>query len=160
MTLAETLPGRLSEWRPAGDGRHQLSEEAGGWSAHLTADAADTLGCKAWEFVLVRAGDPPAGLTLRGWADAVADRVTGLMEPLKVYEVDEARQEALLRSTAPAKKGEAVLYYEVKLSGLTRAELRRYRTEAGGEAGAGGVHADARGAGEAGRGRDGVSVVL
>jgi hypothetical protein len=127
MTPAETLLGRLSEWRPTGEGRHSLSEDLGGWTAGLTADAADTLGCRAWEFTLARAGDAPAGLTLRGWADAVAGRATGLMEPLKVYEVDESRQEALLRSTAPAKKGEAVLYYEVKLSGLNRAELRRYQ---------------------------------
>jgi len=127
MTPAETLLPKLSEWRPKGDGRHSLTEDIGGWSAHLSADAADTLGCRTWEFTLTRAGDPSAGRTLRGWAESVASRATGLMEPLKVHEIDEPRQEALLRSTAPAKKGDAVLYYELKLSGLGRAELRRYQ---------------------------------
>jgi hypothetical protein len=129
MTLADNLLPKLSDWRPAGSGRHSWTESFAdaGWAAHLEADHTDTLGCRAWEFTLTRAGDAPAGLTLRGWADSIASRATGLMEPLKVLEIDEERQEAQLRSTAPAKKGEDVLYYELKLSGLTQATLRRYQ---------------------------------
>ena len=41
------------------------------------------------------------------------------MEPLKVYEVDEARNEAMLRSDEPTAQGEALAYYEVRLHGLT-----------------------------------------
>ena len=41
--------------------------------------------------------------------------------------MDEPRQEAILRSTAPAAKGDAVLYYELKLAGLNEANLRRYQ---------------------------------
>jgi len=48
------------------------------------------------------------------------------MEPLKVHEVDGHRDEAVLRSVAPAKKGEALAYYEVHLQNLTTAVLRRY----------------------------------
>lgn len=130
MTPAEILLPKLSEWRPAGSGRHSWSEAlpGTGWAVHLTAEQSDSLGCRAWEYTLTRNGDAPADLTLRKWADAIAARATGLMEPLKVLEVDEIRQEALLRSTTPAKKGEAsVLYYELKLAGLNQADLRRYQ---------------------------------
>jgi hypothetical protein len=89
-----------------------------------------------WELTLARTGNTPDGLTLRAWAEGVAKRATGLLEPLKLLEVDDARGEALLRSDSPAKKGEQVAYYEVKLFGTDRASVRRYvasRTESGRE---------------------------
>ncbi len=138
MTLPESLLPKLSEWRPAGTGRHALSVTApeAGWTVHLTADKADTLSCLVWELTLARTGEPPTGLTLKAWAEGVAVRATGLLEPLKLLEVDDVRGEALLRSAAPAKKGERVAYYEVRLNGLDRAEVRRFaatRTESGRE---------------------------
>ena len=138
MTLTESLLPKLSEWHPAGDGRHSLAEAFpdAGWTVQLTADKTDTLSCLVWELALARTGAAPAGFTLRAWAEGAARRVAGLLEPLKVLEVDEARGEALLRSTAPAKKGERVTYYEVRLHGLDRADVRRFsatRTESGRE---------------------------
>jgi hypothetical protein len=138
MTLTESLLPRLSDWRPAGDGRHSWSAAfpAEGWAVRLTADRADTLSCLAWELTLARTGEPPAGLTLKAWAGAVADRVSGLMEPLKLLEVDDLRGEAVLRSDEPAKKGDRVMYYEVRLTGLAQAVVRRFaasRTESGRE---------------------------
>ena len=128
MTLAESLLPKLSDWAPAGNGRHSWAAAfpPHGWTVGLTADKADTLSCLAWELTLSRTAAPPAGLTLRAWAAGIANRVTGLMEPLKVYEVDDTRNEAVLRSEAPAKKGDAVAYYEVRLNGLTTAVVRRY----------------------------------
>lgn len=134
MTLAETLQPRLSDWRPAGDGRHTLDAALPdhGWAAHVSADRADTLGCLVWEFALTRTADAPDGLTLRAWADRTAAKASGLLESLKVLEVDADRQEAILRSTAPAAKGDAVLYYELKLAGLSGATLRRYTASVAG----------------------------
>jgi hypothetical protein len=128
MTLAENLLPRLSDWRPALGGRHSWSEAFpdAGWTVTLAADKVDSLSCLVWELSLTRTAEPPAGLTLRGWATAVADRVSGLMEPLSVYEVDDSRHEAVLRSDAPAKKGEALAYYEVRLHGLGKAVVRRF----------------------------------
>lgn len=136
MTLTESLLPKLSEWRPAGDGRHSLAAAIPevGWTANLTADKADSLSCLVWELTLARTGDAPNGLTLKTWAEGVARRVTGLLEPLRVLEVDGACGEAVLRSDSPAKKGERLAYYEVKLHGTDRAVVRRYaasRTEAG-----------------------------
>jgi hypothetical protein len=102
----------------------------------LSADKADTLSCLVWELSLIRSGDAPEGLTLRAWAEGVAKRATGLLEPLKLLEVDDARGEALLRSDSPAKKGECVAYYEVRLFGTGRAAVHRFtanRTESGRE---------------------------
>jgi hypothetical protein len=128
MTLAESLLPRLSEWRPAGAGRHSWAAAFpdAGWSVCLAADKADTLSCLAWELSLTRTAEPPAGLTLAAWATGIAGRTTGLLEPLAVHEVDEHAGEALLRSATPAKKGEWVSYYEVRLGGLTTAVVRRY----------------------------------
>jgi hypothetical protein len=138
MTLTESLLPRLSEWKPAGAGRHSLGAALpeAGWSVQLTADKADSLSCLAWELSMVRTGGAPEGLTLRAWAEAVAKRATGLLEPLRLLEVDDARGEAVLRSESPAKKGERLAYYEVRLSGLDRATVRRFtasRAESGRE---------------------------
>jgi hypothetical protein len=128
MTLAEHLLPKLSEWRPAGAGRHSWAESvpAAGWDVALAADKADSLSCLVWELTLTRTGEPPAGLTLKDWAAGVADRVGGLMEPLAVYEVDATRAEAVLRSAAPSTRGGKLGYYEVHLHGLTRAVVRRF----------------------------------
>src|SRR5215212_2022146 len=126
MTLAETLQPKLSEWRPAGDGRHSWAEAfpVHGWAVRLAADKADSVGCLVWELALTRTAEPPAGLTLAGWAAGIAERAGGLMEDLKVVEVDTTRDEALLRSDEPSARGDDRLYYEVLLNGLTRATVR------------------------------------
>lgn len=132
MTLAEILLPKLSEWRPAGAGRHSWSEVAPetGWTTHVAADKVDSLSSLVWELTLTRTADAPEGLTLQGWAAGIADRVAGLMEPLSLYEVDTTRQEAVLRSESPSRKGEKLAYYEVRLHGLTRAVVRRFNATA------------------------------
>jgi hypothetical protein len=128
MTLPELLLARLSNWRPSGAGRQVWSESfpTSGWTVQLVADRADTLSCLVWELTLTRTAEPPAGLTLKTWAVAIAERVTGLLEPLKLHEVDDSRAQAILRSEAPAQKGDALAYYEVQLQGLNTAVVRRF----------------------------------
>jgi hypothetical protein len=128
MTLAENLLPKLGEWRPSGDGRHSWagSFPAAGWTVRLQADKVDTISCLVWELTLERTTAAPAGLTLKSWATQVADRVTGLLEPLKLLEVDETRKLAVLRSESPASKGDDLAYYEIQLTDLTNAVVRRY----------------------------------
>jgi hypothetical protein len=133
MNLNETVLQKLAEWRPAA-GRQTLNlpDAGSGWAVALTVDRHDELGSLVWELTLRRnsvAAASAAGLA--DWAQAAADRVTGLLEPLKVVEVDVQRQEALLRSDEPAHRGEKLLYYEVLLSGAIQAAVRRYQAAQG-----------------------------
>jgi hypothetical protein len=127
MILDETVLQKLAEWEPPA-GRQTLHlTTASGWSLALTADRHDQLGSLAWELALRRQGPAPAGKGVADWARCVAERVTGLLEPLKVVEVDAERNEALLRSQDPAQRGEKLFYYEVLLKGTSTAAVRRYQ---------------------------------
>ena len=126
MTLAEKLLPKLSEWLPAGNGRHSWSTEEAGWAIGLAADKADSLSCLVWELTLTRATAAPAKLTLKSWAEGIAARVEGLREDVKVYEIDAESNVAVLRSEQPHAKGDALAYYEVKLHGTSNAVVRRF----------------------------------
>jgi hypothetical protein len=130
MTLEAKLLARLAEWRP-GPGRQTLNvpDESSGWAAALTADRCDELGCLVWEMTLRRAAPLAGGdaAALRAWGDRIAARARGLLESLKVVEVDAERDEAILRSDSPAAKGDDRFYYEVHLKGAGVAAVRRYR---------------------------------
>ena len=54
-------------------------------------------------------------------------RATGLLEPLRLLEVDEQNKIALLRSDKPGQRGDAVLYYEVRLTGDGAATVQRFQ---------------------------------
>jgi len=127
MTLDAKLLQKLSDWKPAGNGRHVLAipDDGCGWSATLTADRTDELSCLTWELALRRSAGPVPDL--RAWAEGVAGRLTGLLEPLRVVEVDPVRAEAQLRSQQPTQRGERLFYYEVLLTGSGDAHLRRYQ---------------------------------
>jgi len=126
MNLAEKLLPRLSEWQPTGAGRHSWSTDVEGWNLHLAVDRADSMSCLIWELTLSRTADAPAGLTLKAWAEGIVERVGGLMEDLKVYEIDPVADEAVLRSDSPSRRGAALAYYEVQLHGVRRAVVRRF----------------------------------
>lgn len=126
MTLTENLLPKLSDWRPAGAGRHSWTHAANGWAIQLLADKADSLSCLVWELTLTRTDAAPVGLAPKDWAAAVAARATGLMEPLTVHEIDTGRNEAVLRSTGPTARGDALAYYEVRLHGVEKAVVRRF----------------------------------
>ena len=130
MTLNETLLRKLSEWRPAGSGRHILAttHEASGWNASVSSERCDSMGCLVWEFAVNRKS-AATGSTLSGWAERAAQRVTSLADPLKVVEIDEGRGEAILRSEQPSQRGDRVLYYELHLRGTTSATVHRYQAK-------------------------------
>lgn len=136
MTLDETLLPRLADWRPAGPGPHAFGSALTppGWTLSLTAAQAESLGCLVTELVVRRAHAPAAdAAALTQWAVRCAERITGLLEPLKVIEVDATRSEALLRSETPVVRGEHLLYYELLLQGTQTGTLRRFRaSKAGG----------------------------
>jgi hypothetical protein len=128
MTLENKLLQNLAKWRfPLGD-RRTLTATEGGWAVTVHADSADTVGCHVWEVALARA-NPAAGVDLKARAAAVADSVTGLLEPLKLLEIDAPKGTALLRSEAPKQAGDNLFYYEVRLGADGSADARRYEAE-------------------------------
>ena len=129
MNLAETVLQKVANWRPAGDKRHALliPDGGSGWAVELQADRCDELGCRVWEVTLRRTRKTEIKtVALQDWADRAAKRVTGLLEGLRVVEVDPGRNEALLRSSTPARRDEMVSYFEILLGGTKSATLRRF----------------------------------
>lgn len=127
MTLDATLLQKLNNWKPTSAGRQALAvnDDGTGWSVVLTADRADEMSCLVWDMTIRRTAG--AVSDLGAWAKAAAAQVTGLLEPLRVVEVDAPRSEAQLRSQQPSQRGENRFYYEVLLTGGGQATLRRYQ---------------------------------
>jgi hypothetical protein len=138
MTLAETLLPKLVDWRAPGEGRHILAvpDAGSGWAVALTIDRQESMGCQVWDLTVRRSATAASnsGAELQAWADQIARRATGLLETLKVVEVDVERNEALLRSDEPARRGDVVSYYEVLLRGTAEAIARRYQAPSPGQA--------------------------
>ena len=129
MNLAETLLEKLGDWPPSEEGRPNavfpLPEY--GWTIHLIAERVDTIGCVLTQIDAVRDNPlPNDAAAIEAHARAVAGRVTGLLESLRLVEVDRTRHIALLRSDAPKTKGDDVRFYEVCFDGLNRATVQRF----------------------------------
>jgi hypothetical protein len=127
MTLAKNLRKALTDPATAGEGT--VSAAAGPWQATAAAPHRDTIGAEVTEITVERK-DPGPG-NVHGWADNFAGKARGLLEPLKVLEVDKTRDEAVIRSNPPSKDGSQVDYYEVKMQGTKKASVKRYRNDAG-----------------------------
>lgn len=126
MTLEKTLRQQLNK---TDSGSFPVA--LGDWTIGLVTDKRDSLSCALKELTLDRATPIPEQLDT--WARRVAQTVTGLMEPLRVIEVDQPLGKALLRSEAPARQDGRAVYYELLLerTGRTRATLHRYAGENG-----------------------------
>lgn len=126
MTLEETLLRKLADWR-VHNSRQTLSAEYADWRVDVTADAVDTVGARLWEVALYRTSAQANPATLAAQAERIVSRITGLMEPLRLIEIDEPRGVAQLRSTSPAAKGDTLFYYEVTRQAGGQTTLRRYQ---------------------------------
>ncbi len=72
----------------------------------------------AFDDLTFAASDPDPLLSssdLRAWGDRLSARLTYLMEPLVVLEVDDQAGSAALRSQTPTTRGEVRSFYEVRL---------------------------------------------
>jgi hypothetical protein len=124
MSLENIVLRKLAETTASSERHHVLVTE-GPWTVTVTADRRDDLSSRVWVVDLERR-EPMTGNVV-AWADRVAKKVSGLMESLKIVEVDAAKHEALLRSSKPTQKGEDLFYYEVRLRGTSRASVRRFQ---------------------------------
>ena len=116
----------LANWRPKTE-RETLEIAGDGWNAAITADCVDVVGSRLWELSLRRTAEAPV-VDLQTRAEQICDRVTGLLEPLSVVEVDAPHHTALLRSQQSGQIGDERFYYELLLNGDGCSVLRRYQT--------------------------------
>src|SRR6266404_7045397 len=120
MTLENMLRKKLAEPPVAGSAGTVLPYD--GWNVALRPDAQDALSCSLWDVTLERNGDGVrADADPQAWAEQICRKVTGLLEPLKLVEVDAGKQIALLRSAEATPHDAGLDYHEVELHGTNRA---------------------------------------
>jgi hypothetical protein len=129
MTLENILRKKLAEYSydledPSGGSRNTIAHE--GWKVVFRPETRGAVGCALLDVTLDRTSGPAGGDT-RAWAERVCRKVTGLLEPLKVVEIDAGNQIALLRSAEPTPSDSGLDYHEVELHGTAHAVARRYR---------------------------------
>jgi hypothetical protein len=106
-----------------------IPDEGSGWSTAVTSDRRDRIGCVIWDITAqsTAAARSPDARALEAWARIVAARVSSLLEPLAVVEIDPLKNQALLRSATPARHGDDLFYHEVILTGTSQASVRRFQ---------------------------------
>lgn len=127
MIRAEQVLEKLSEAdaMPAGRQTFVFTDGGSGVGVKIEFERLEALAAQIWEVETVPGQPPKAALTDR--AKAIAGRVTGLLEPLKLLEADLAAGRALLRSATPAAQDADRRYYEALIESGGRAVLRRYQ---------------------------------
>ena len=104
-----------------------VTVEEGAHRLTLNLTAIDTVGLAfdSMEFAATDRTDWTPE-SLRSWGDRLAGRVTYLMEPFRVLEVDAEGGEVCLRSQSPTSRDQKRSYYEIRLGkgGTLRLERR------------------------------------
>jgi hypothetical protein len=94
-------------------------------TVHLTA--LDTVGLAFTTLEFANTSRPEwDSKALQDWGERLANRVTYLMEPLKVIEVDAEGGEVQLRSQGPTSRAQQRGYYEVRLFKQGTLRMERY----------------------------------
>jgi len=126
MTLENILRQQLNNPEPGG-----FHVQADGWNITVAAEKKDSLSCALNALTLEKVS--PLTEDVRAWATRIADRATGLMEPLRLIEADAKQGKAILRSDAPAHRDGKALYYELELRQTDRksATLQRFAGQIG-----------------------------
>lgn len=123
MTLAKTLRQNLNDPNQGIDS--PVTASAGDWTANAHAPHRDKVGAEFDELTVQRSAPGPG--SVKSWADRFSGSNTGLLEPLKVQEVDAVQDDALIRSSPPHRTDAGVDYYEVRMHGTEKASVKRYR---------------------------------
>jgi len=124
--ILKRLRQKLAETPPSNE-RHglQVDDADSGAAVNLTIVKRDALSSLAWEVCVRRTA--PAHRDMRTWGENIAERVTSLLAPLRLIEVDTQRNQALLRSVVGARHQDDPTYFEVILDGTTTATVRRFQ---------------------------------
>ncbi len=126
MTLSRKIVDAVESPSGGADLPHSVEVEAGPMRLGLHLTAAGPVGIAFDGLDFAATSRPELGAdALRAWGDRLSGRLTYLMEPLVVIEVDAEAGEAELRSRAPTPRGDLRSYYEVRLRREGTLHLRR-----------------------------------
>jgi hypothetical protein len=127
MSLSKKIAAALDENTKAYNFPCSVTVEEGPsrLTLHLTGLDAVGVALTNLEFASSEQSEWSSG-ALKGWGDRLASRVTYLMEPLKVVEVDGAGHEVQMRSQRPTPRDEQRSYYEITLFGQGALQMQRY----------------------------------
>jgi len=116
MSLSRKIAAALDENTQVHAPPCEVAIEEGPHRLALNLTALDSVGVAfdSLEFAISSRAEwsPDA---LRAWGERLAGRVTYLMEPLKVLEVDAAGGGGPIRSQSPTARGEQRSFYEVRI---------------------------------------------
>ena len=127
MSLSKKIAAVLDENTKVHDPPCTVTVEDGPNRLTLHLSALDSVGV-AFTALEFSAMDRPEWTpeALRGWGERLAARVTYLMEPLKLFEIDAGGGEVQFRSQSPTTRDDQRSYYEVRLFQNGSLRLERY----------------------------------
>ena len=127
MTLSRKIAAALDENTRAYNPPCSITVDEGPNRITLDLTALDSVGVAfdSLEYAATDRGDW-SSQDLNAWGERIARRVTYLMEPLRVLEIDAGGGEVQIRSDAPTPRAETRSYYEVRLNRRGTCRLERY----------------------------------
>lgn len=134
MTLQETIQNELTQIGDFGSGQppQLLSFDVAGGRIECELLALDRLACafSRLDFETPKLAEASTA-DLRRIGKTLADRLTYLLEPLALVEIDPDQGAAQLRSSPPQKENRRSTYYELLAIRGGRLSLMRYEKPAG-----------------------------
>lgn len=134
MTLKAKITQQLSHLDSSGalaSGPQAIEIEHDGRRLDCEIEALDRLGCAVGQMKVTSPALAAASLErLESIGQALAARLTYLLEPIAVLETDAEDQSVQMRSQPPQREGRQSSYYEL-LARQGRLELRRYVKQPG-----------------------------
>jgi hypothetical protein len=127
MSLSKKIAAALDENTKVHDPPCTVTVEEGPsrLTVHLSALDSVGLACSALEFATTSRSEWSSE-ALQDWGQRLAGRVTYLMEPLKVLEIDADGGTIQIRSQSPTPRAEQHAYYEVRLFRQGNLRLERF----------------------------------
>jgi hypothetical protein len=126
MSLSKKIAAALDENTKVHVMPCVVTVEEGPHRLALNLTALDTVGVafESLEFATTSRPDWPPD-ALRAWGERLAGRVTYLMEPFKVLEVDADGGVVKIRSQSPTARDQQRSYYEIRLSNQGTLRMER-----------------------------------
>ena len=127
MSLSRKIAAALDENTKVHAPPCEVAVEEGPHRLALNLTAIDSVGVAFDSLDFATTSRPEwSSDALRAWGERVAGRVTYLMEPLKVLEVDAAGGEVHIRSQSPTARDDQRSFYEVRLFKHGALRMERY----------------------------------